>query len=203
MGLTLVGTAVTHAGLYLAAVKDLLTAGFEDRRLSVVCDAVYSQGVFGERSPVEPERTGVSPVNLQIISASDLADKEIAVTDTVALRLHSPLRLLHDGRLSHRLDVSLFLRGLVRRISSLVSAYGAAEVADDFSWLSLQSHNILLEDSCFRFVSSGRASIAGIMGEGVLSGNLVPFLPYLYLGELLHAGKGASWGFGRYEVLRG
>ena len=41
---------------------------------------------------------------------------------------------------------------------------------------------------------------AGLMGKGSFEGDLDPFLPYLFIGEYLHAGKGASWGFGRYRL---
>jgi hypothetical protein len=59
---------------------------------------------------------------------------------------------------------------------------------------------VRLKDSRIRYDASGGLTNAGIVGEGVLTGDLEPFLPYLRLGEYLHAGKGASWGFGRVEI---
>ena len=46
-----------------------------------------------------------------------------------------------------------------------------------------------------------RMKMGGLVGEIRYSGNLGPFLPFLKAGEVLHVGKGTSFGLGRYSVV--
>jgi hypothetical protein len=180
-------------------MRDVYGAGFGDGCFTVSLDGVLSRGAFGERVGVEFAKRGGMPLNLKVFSVSDVTDQPVALTDGL-LSLVTPLRLFHEGRLLRSFDCSLFLRGLVRRVSSLAAAYGDGELTEDFRWLSLRSREVRVTDSRIRYDASGGMINAGIVGEGVLTGDLEPFLPYLRLGEYLHAGKGASWGFGRFEI---
>ena len=200
VGLTLVGSAVAHAGAFVAAMREVCAGGFGDSSLVVSIDGMESQGVFGERVGVAFARRGGMPTNLQLLSISDVAGKAVTMADHVILSFVTPLRLFHEGKVLRSFDGPLFLRGLVRRVSSLAAAYGDEEMADDFRWLALRSREVRLTDSRIRFDSSGEMTTAGIVGEGVLAGDVEPFLPYLRLGEYLHAGKGASWGFGKFKI---
>jgi len=54
-----------------------------------------------------------------------------------------------------------------------------------------------------RMVSSKshhRHELSGFVGEAVYEGELSEFLPWLLLGELIHVGKHAVWGCGRFQV---
>jgi hypothetical protein len=200
VGLTLVGSAVAHAGAFVTAMREVCSGGFGDGSLMVSIDGIVSQGAFGERVAVQFARQGGMPANLQVLSVSDMAKKAVVSVDRVSLSFVTPLRLFHEGKALRRFDCSLFLRGLIRRVSSLVAAYGDGEMTDDFRWLALRSREVRLSDSRILFDGSGGMTFAGIIGASLLVGDLEPFLPYLRLGEYLHAGKGASWGFGQYEI---
>jgi hypothetical protein len=200
VGLTLVGNAVAHAGSFVAAMRDVCGAEFGDGCFTVSLDDVFSQGAFGERGGVEFARRGGMPLHLKVFSVSDVTDQAVALTDGLHLSLVTPLRLFHEGRLLRGFDCSLFLRGLVRRVSSLAAAYGDGELTDDFRWLALRSREVRLTEARIRYDAIGGLTNAGIVGVVALTGDLEPFLPYLRLGEYLHTGKGASWGFGRFCI---
>jgi len=42
--------------------------------------------------------------------------------------------------------------------------------------------------------------LTGLVGEVILRGDLAPFHEFLALGELLHLGKNATFGLGRYHL---
>jgi len=42
--------------------------------------------------------------------------------------------------------------------------------------------------------------LGGLIGEVGFEGNLTPFLPYLLLGDKIHAGKNTSFGLGKYSI---
>jgi CRISPR/Cas system endoribonuclease Cas6 (RAMP superfamily) len=43
-------------------------------------------------------------------------------------------------------------------------------------------------------------TLGGLIGSFAFKGDLEPALPFLRLGELLHVGKGTSFGLGRYRL---
>jgi CRISPR/Cas system endoribonuclease Cas6 (RAMP superfamily) len=46
-----------------------------------------------------------------------------------------------------------------------------------------------------------KIGMGGFVGEITFVGNLALFLPLIRAGEILHVGKGTSFGLGRYEML--
>jgi len=45
-----------------------------------------------------------------------------------------------------------------------------------------------------------RIKTGGLVGSIRYSGDLLPFVPYLRAGEVIHVGKSTTFGFGRYSV---
>jgi len=45
-----------------------------------------------------------------------------------------------------------------------------------------------------------KMTLGGLMGKIILTGELAPFVPMLYLGQWLHFGKNATFGMGRYQL---
>ena len=200
IGLTLVGNAVPSADRFIVAVTRMLEGELHGSDPAVSLDCVASGTLSGDRAPVIPSKGGDVLGNLRILSAQDVGGGTKGSEGTVNLQLLTPLRLFHEGKLQRRLDGSVFLRGLIRRVSSLAAMYGGSEMEDDFRWLAERSRGVRLHDAEFLYDDGGGHSSAGVMGKGSFEGDLDPFLPYLFIGEYLHAGKGASWGFGRYRL---
>ncbi|MDI6756372.1 MAG: CRISPR system precrRNA processing endoribonuclease RAMP protein Cas6, partial [Thermodesulfobacteriota bacterium] len=48
----------------------------------------------------------------------------------------------------------------------------------------------------------GKMKLGGFLGTISFTGDLSAFLPYVILGELVHVGKGSSFGLGKYEILQ-
>ncbi len=46
-----------------------------------------------------------------------------------------------------------------------------------------------------------RMKMGGFVGEITFEGNIEPFMPLLKAGEILHVGKGTSFGLGKYEIV--
>jgi hypothetical protein len=42
--------------------------------------------------------------------------------------------------------------------------------------------------------------LGGVVGQWTLQGDLHPFMPFIHLGQWLHAGKNASFGLGHYRM---
>lgn len=129
-------------------------------------------------------------------------------TETVSLTLQTPLRLQQNGQVV-RLDTltpHALLMSLVRRIAYLAEQCGQA-LDVDFAELNRRAAAIEGEKQLqwrdwTRFSNRQRQEmvLGGAIGRWTLRGELTPFMPFLYLGQWLHAGKNASFGLGKYVI---
>jgi hypothetical protein len=81
--------------------------------------------------------------------------------------------------------------------------YGEYEFEYSFKLLSQQCDEIFCTDDHFWYeaLSGGNKRVSGICGYGTFCGNFSGLIPFLALGSYFNAGKGATFGMGRYELL--
>jgi len=164
--------------------------------------APHLAAIEGIRLPSEAsvrfEATPSSDISRTI---DDIAATTPDLPDPLSIEILSPLRLVHEGGVMTVFDPSPFLIGLVRRTSSLSAWYGDHPIDADFRDLSLLCRSVTLRDSTIRWVRwSGK--VQGVTGRVTLSGVTRELAPFLLAGEYLNAGKGASWGLGRFRISR-
>lgn len=159
------------------------------------------------RAPLELEPTS------QAIRAEGATPAIPAPWPRVELRLCTPLRLQHDGRLVGPLEFrpACLAMALVRRVSMLCHHHGEVDLEADFVALKAGAEAIRVLDSQIEWVEQLRRSsrqralvpMGGLIGRLVLDLSAAPALwPYLWLGQWLNAGKGATMGMGSYRLFR-
>lgn len=189
LALNLVGSSVQHVFSYIHSVQHLIEAKH------ATLNGVEVESPGGARMPVTvgdaPELPLLSPVDPTL--AGPLS------TETVVVRLITPLKLVHEGRLQKSFTFASFARSLMRRVSALAYYYEGAEPSLDYRWLSQCSDAVVTRESDCRFVSWGGRP-AGVIGTARFTGDLEPFHLLLQSGLATHVGKGASFGFGAYRV---
>lgn len=189
LSITLVGSAVQHFAVYLAAVRLLIEA-----RGGAVT-AVQAESPGGARSVV----AGLAHPELTLLGSLDPDMAGPLSTETLSVCFLTPLKLVQDGRLLKSYTFAHLARSLMRRVSSLAYHYEGAEPDLDYRWLSRCSEDVRTVTSDCRFVSwNGRP--AGIVGMARFEGDLEPFHLLLQLGVATHLGKGAPFGFGSYRL---
>jgi len=187
--LTLFGSSVHHLVYFIGAVK-LLLEGIQATLVKVEAECPG-----GAREPVA---AGMSPA-IPLLSPLDPIGAGPLLPDRVTIRFITPLKLTHEGRLLRRFSFSELVRVLMRRVSSLAYYYEGAELPLDYRWLSLASESIrTVGSSCGLEIWFGRP--AGLVGSISFAGDLEPFHLLLQLGSATHLGKGASFGFGVYQL---
>jgi hypothetical protein len=189
--LTLLGSAVQQVYCYIAAVGVLLEG------MPAALVRVEAECPGGGRAPVA---AGDHPA-LPFLGALDPAAAGPLPPDRAAVRLVTPLKLMHDGRLLKSFTFAQFARALMRRVSSLAYHYEGKEPPLDYRWLSQCSEAVETVCSDCRFVNWGGRP-AGIIGTARFQGDLEPFHLLLQLGVATQLGKGASFGFGAYLLER-
>ncbi len=146
--------------------------------------------------------------NLNIFKLDDLGPFELK-TLTLDLGFITPTRLKFDGRLSPKLEFHVLLRNLLRRISLLCYFHCGYELNLDFKGLIEKAKEVRVQKENLSWFDWERYSsrqdtkmkMGGFIGSITFEGNFNPFLPYLFLGEQIHVGKGTSFGLGKYKIL--
>ncbi len=146
--------------------------------------------------------------NFRTVQISDFASFQIS-PHTLHLNFITPIRLKFDERLIPTLEFHILFRNLLRRISLLSYFHCDKELNIDFKGLIEKSKRVEVKNSNLRWFDWERYSnrqktsmmMGGLIGSILFGGNFSEFLPYIYLGEYIHVGKGTSFGLGKYKIL--
>ena len=197
-GMVVVGRAINCLEMLLNGFKTLLTG--KKSPLGSALLHTDARDYQGNRYPLE-NAGGLSQAgNLVVMSMEGILDSCPRECPDLTIRLLSPLRLVVQGRQLNLFDFSLFVRSIMRRVSSLAYYYCGYEFNGDFRALSSLAHTVVCREDHFVTVGDGSWKTAGIQGYGCFNGDLGGLLPFLMLGSHVHAGKNAAFGMGAYEL---
>lgn len=129
-------------------------------------------------------------------------------TRRVSLEYRTMTRIKFEQNFARRLEFHILIRSLLRRLSSLAYFHHGWELDLDFTGLIEHAAAVRLIKDSTRWVDWERYSsrqdskmnLGGVMGRAVYKGDLDKFIPILRLGELVHVGKGAVFGMGKYRM---
>ena len=146
-----------------------------------------------------------SPVLTEVLKLARTARECRRLT----IRFSTPVRIIYNGRETQNLDFHVLLRSLVRRIGLLSYFYSDQQRTIDYrgliaSALRVRTASADLRRCDWRRYSSRQERVIDMEGterRRDLRRQVDPeFVPFLRLGELIHAGKGTVFGLGKYEM---
>jgi hypothetical protein len=202
LGLVIVGTAMNYLPVFWSAILRLFSSDQWKDIPSFEIVKIESEGCSGFRSQVIAEQDSSSLHGISTISAHDLLALNTLPSDRLGLRILTPLRIPQEGRFLRSFSFSPFVRTLLRRISSLAYYYYRSAMELDFSRLARISGTISVHDNAMQWAEWKAGPLEGIVGSGILCGELTDFHEALLLGEYFSCGKGAAFGLGRYELFQ-
>ena len=202
IGLVLVGRALDYLPYFIYAFEEMGHRGVGAERGKAALQRVMAGG----RCIYQTGTGQLEPDYPVCVGPPDSG----AVGTRLRLRLHTPIRLKAEGRYTSRLDFSLLVRALLRRVSDLARFHCGAELNLDYRQWIEQAAGVSAVATTLRWHDWERYSqrqerrmkLGGLVGEVEFAGEWTPFLPLLQLGADLHVGKGTGFGLGRYEILR-
>ena len=149
----------------------------------------------------------------QVENLKDYVDHRLAklgingeMPESLAVTFFSPMSIKYNGEMLESFNAEALIRALARRIYLMncfeendVQRIDARELASPV--ISSQNYRNV---SVPRFSNRKQQKIYlhGVVGEAVLTGVTEETLKILLAGEVLHAGKNTSFGFGRYMTER-
>lgn len=146
----------------------------------------------------------------QALDARPALPQPPSAPQTARIVFEHPLRLRRANQyLSPRdFDFRTFFTNLMRRVSMLHVLANPEPLQADFAALATTAGDVSITDSDLRWLDWHRKSarqhkripMGGIIGSIDIKGDLAPLWPWLWIGQWLHAGKGAVMGLGRYHI---
>jgi hypothetical protein len=130
----------------------------------------------------------------------------------IRITLQTPLRIKFKNQLKADLPFHVFVRAMLRRISSLLFFYGDGEPNLDYKGLVQRANEIKIKNNGLKWFDWRRYShrqdrsmlMGGMIGSVTYEGNLGEYLPLIELSSILHLGKQTSFGLGKiqWEILK-
>lgn len=202
-GFVLAGRMLRQMPLVVHAWQRACESGFRQAGSRAELVAVRLQGGDGSRCVYDPAVGRLEPFEASRMAAP--------VQDRAAcLRFVTPLRLQENGRIlnEREIDARRILMILARRTQNLLDCHGERELKLPLKELAVAAGGIEAEVRMRRHQWSRYSSrqrqemdLTGLVGDVILRGDLVPFHELIALGELLHLGKNATFGLGRYQLI--
>jgi CRISPR-associated endoribonuclease Cas6 len=126
----------------------------------------------------------------------------------VKIILKSPLSIRNNGKALKEIEPESFMITLVRRLGNIIYFHTDTPLDLDFREIKEKAQLLSVEESNVRTISRDRFStrqknridMFALEGNFTLKGDLTPFYNYLKLGEIIHVGRGTSFGQGRFEM---
>lgn len=191
--LNIAGKAVNDVSCYIGAVRGVFSAVSNTPGITVKIRQVATISADGNESLVEKDDGEVS-----LIGVDDILPPLWSVS-AVQIDFVTPIQLVREGHLLHRLTFSDFIRPLMRRVSALSYYYCGFEYDLDFQRMAADSLDVSADDASLAWVK-GAGNSSGIKGGVRFFGDLQPYIPFIMLGEQFNLGKGASYGMGAYGI---
>ena len=203
----LLGTSVTYHPFVIFAIHKMAERGFGSRRQRFDLQAALCQDPAGEWHAFYDGATQAirrPPLTRTIAGTPDDSSPE-----QLTLAFRTPTRLKIERELSMEFDFRQLVFRMLRRTLELAHFYvDPAQVEWEFHHLLEAASEVAITRRELRWKEQNRYShrqkadmlFGGFLGEIDLEGNLRPFLPLLRAAEVLHLGKGATFGLGKITL---
>ena len=155
-------------------------------------------------------RKGVLNGNDLPLKTITLQQNESQNISEVTLEFTTPLLLEERGKIQFEPPrFSLLFEHLARRIMLLQALHGPGGMEiEQLDSLMERAAAVATKATDMRWQSMERISnrqqarikTGGLVGSITYSGDLMPFVPYLRAGEIIHVGKSTTFGFGGYRL---
>lgn len=151
----------------------------------------------------------IKNVTAGTINVNEEFEFACAGESSIKLVLLTPTRISYRRVLTSELPFHILIRNLLRRIALLYYFHCEKRVPEyDPKRIIVEAENVAVIQSSIGWNDWERYSsrqgtkmkMGGMTGEITYKGNIGPFLGLLKAGEILHVGKGTSFGLGKYSI---
>jgi len=214
--LILVGKAIGYLPYFIVAFRELGEIGIGRMRKKYRLADIWAVNPINNESEIVYHAGDQLVRNVDLAVHSDIGKIPDVSNDTpntrrVGLEFQTMTRIKFEEKFVQRVEFHMLIRNLLRRLSSLAYFHHGWELELDFAGLIERAAEVRLVKTDTRWMDWERYSsrqdskmnLGGVVGRVEYEGDLGEFVPLLKLGELVHVGKGAVFGMGKYEIPAG
>lgn len=214
--LTLIGNAADYFPYFFIVLTELGQKGFGTRNNTTKQRGGFAIETITQKLPARDQviysRNAQGPMPpLEKIPIKELA---APVDSSHQLKVHyiTPFRVKWQGRLCSQIDFHILLRNILRRLSTLYFLSNRTPLELDYKGLIQKAETVQTLDSQLIWKEYSRYStrqqekqyLGGVTGWALYQGQELPqFYPFLQVAELIAAGKGTTFGFGKIALEKG
>ncbi|WP_333654949.1 CRISPR system precrRNA processing endoribonuclease RAMP protein Cas6 [Dissulfurispira sp.] len=205
-GLVLVGRAIDYLAYFIYAFSELGSIGIGRGKGSFELKNVSSNGrIIYDSQSKTIHSFKANDIPLFFDDSSGKSEIE-----NVTIRFLTPTRIFYNNHLTKDLEFHILVRNLLRRLSLLYYFHCGGDPSDwDFKGLIKKSEDVVVAKRNLRWYDWERYSarqntkmkMGGFVGEITFNGDVEQLMPLIKAGEIVHVGKGTTFGLGKYEVL--
>ena len=127
----------------------------------------------------------------------------------ITLSFLTPTRIVYEEHLTEKPEFHILIRSLLRRIAHLSYFHCGGDSSQfDFKGMIDRAMKVILKEENLKWYDWERYSarqdtrmkLGGFVGDITFEGDLGEFIPYIKAGEVVHIGKGTSFGLGKYSI---
>ncbi len=135
--------------------------------------------------------------------------KKFEGKNKINLLFETPILLKYQSNYVKKIEFSILIKNIFRRLSSLSCFYGEEQLDIDFKTYIAESENINIENDQTKWIhwkrlsnrQSRKIDMYGLTGEITYTGDIDRFLEYLIWGQYTNVGKNTAFAQGAYRVL--
>lgn len=205
LGFTLIGHGIRHLPVFIHALKRCAEGERGVAHTHFQLLGVRQETALGSDS----WKTIFEPGGALVVPPAQPIEAPLLPAD-IQMEVVTPLRLKRAGRHvgSREFRFSDLFGNLLRRISMLTTHHTDASLEADFQGLMALARSVPCEatlkwQELTRYSARQKTAMqmGGLVGTVRLHHHdLTPFWPYLWFGQWVHAGTGATMGLGQYRV---
>lgn len=206
--LILVGNALASLPYFIYTFKEMGQKGIGRGRGTFALEDLTLKEATGDERVIYEEEKGdlhfFEPASWNDLLSDDAPDGPLTIN------FITPMRLKYHGSLvgQYELAFHMLIRALLRRISALAEFHCGFKPDFDYKGLVRKAQGITMTGSSLAWHDwerysarqNRRMKLGGLIGTATFEGDLQEFWPLLRLGEVVHAGKGSTFGLGRYST---
>ncbi len=210
-GLVLVGRAIEYLPYFILAFKELGEIGIGKGRRPFQLDRILAiSPINNQEQEIYQAATGkVYNHNLTATGKALIQTFGSASNNLLTIHYQTMTRIKHEDKFVKYIEFHMLIRALLRRLSSFLYFHHGMEWDTDFRALINEAETITRINDSTRWVNWERYSsrqeakmrLGGLVGQVTYEGEFRQFMPILKLGELVHVGKAATFGMGKYQLL--
>jgi CRISPR-associated endoribonuclease Cas6 len=205
INLILIGRAIDYLAYFIYTFEELGRRGIGKGR------GKYSlKKVEGEDGTVIYSSGIISPQSPNELNIPEEIDFSLSSSKTLTLRFLTPARISYRRDLAVTLEFHILIRALLRRLCLLYyfhcerrqPLWNHKQIIAEAEKISIKRDSLRWFDwERYSSRQGVRMKLGGLVGEITYKGHVEPFIPLLRVGEILHVGKGTSFGLGKYRLL--